>query len=129
MVSPDVHVCEILFLFSYCDLNFQVAIESVLLIEDPKVARQVMFQNPPAKARMVSLGSSLISLCCLWMDLACKEKSLIVVVLAGLTHSLLIRLKQDNNKKSHFILFLILQPSIGEGFTLCLNRVNDMFVT
>ncbi|KAL9969292.1 hypothetical protein ACROYT_G021491 [Oculina patagonica] len=30
----------------------QVAIESVLLIEDPKVARQVMFQNPPAKARM-----------------------------------------------------------------------------
>lgn len=30
----------------------QVAIESVLLIEDPKVARQVMFQRPPAKARM-----------------------------------------------------------------------------
>lgn len=30
----------------------QVAIESVLLIEDPKEARQVMFQHPPAKARM-----------------------------------------------------------------------------
>ena len=35
---------------------FQVAIESVLLIQDPKLARQVMFQNPPAKARMVSRG-------------------------------------------------------------------------
>lgn len=30
----------------------QVGIETVLLIEDPKVAREVMFQRPPAKARM-----------------------------------------------------------------------------
>jgi len=51
--SPD--VCRIL-AFSYWIFHFQVAIESVLLIEDPKVARQVIFQNPPAKARMVSLG-------------------------------------------------------------------------
>lgn len=28
-----------------------------MLIADPKVAREVMFQRPPAKARMVSLGS------------------------------------------------------------------------
>ena len=34
----------------------QAGIESVLLIEDPKVAREVMFHKPPAKARMVSLG-------------------------------------------------------------------------
>lgn len=38
----------------HSNFHFQVAIESVLLIEDPKVARQVMFQNPPAKVRMVS---------------------------------------------------------------------------
>lgn len=42
--------------FSCWIFYFQVAIESVLLIQDPKVARQVMFQNPPAKARMVSRG-------------------------------------------------------------------------
>lgn len=47
-------MCVEYFAFSYLSFYFQVAIESVLLIEDPKVARQVMFQNPPAKARMVS---------------------------------------------------------------------------
>lgn len=30
----------------------QAGIESVLLIEDPKLAREVMFQRPPARARM-----------------------------------------------------------------------------
>lgn len=53
-------MCVEYFAFSYWSFYFQVAIESVLLIEDPKVARQVMFQNPPAKARMVSLSWLLI---------------------------------------------------------------------
>lgn len=46
----------------HSNFHFQVAIESVLLIEDPKVARQVMFQNPPAKVRMVSPGCLLVML-------------------------------------------------------------------
>ena len=54
---------EEFFPFSCWIFYFQVAIESVLLIQDPKVARQVMFQNPPAKARMVSRGCVVWGLC------------------------------------------------------------------
>ena len=38
----------------------QLGIESILLIKDPRKAREVMFHHPPAKARMVSYCPQLL---------------------------------------------------------------------